>query len=175
MGDDFRRGAECCRWISLQTVEPLYTGTGAVIFLGGAKDTFPDLLKFSPKKFYATNFPRTDFLQLVVTYQLCGFTHIRVFFTFESYTFLSQTLLCKCRKFCARVPNYFCILFKYSTNRNFLGCAALLAPTPLLPLYPKCAIMQSMKCQRSIMRLQYKAKQDLIQTPKKNPDDILAI
>jgi len=28
MGDDFRMGAECCRWNSIQTVEPLYTGVG---------------------------------------------------------------------------------------------------------------------------------------------------
>jgi len=44
------------------------------------------------------------------------------------------------------------------------------------PLHPKCAISQTMKSQRSISnKLQYKAKQDLIQISKKIYNEMLVI
>jgi len=44
------------------------------------------------------------------------------------------------------------------------------------PLYPNCAISQTMKSQRSISNeLQCKAKQDLISISKKISNDILVI
>jgi len=46
----------------------------------------------------------------------------------------------------------------------------------LAPLYPKCALSQTTRSQRSISNeLHYNAKQDLISVSKKITDDILAI
>ena len=72
-------------------------------------------------------------------------------------------------------------LFGLATSLNGWFCMGAescqwISMQSVAPLYPKCAISQTMKIRRSISNeLQYKAKQDLIQISKKISNEILVI
>ena len=84
------------------------------------------------------------------SWTVCFLSH-SCFFAFESLIFWVRHIYTNVETSVPECSIFFGFRSNFQQTKNFWGALAPLAPTPQLPLYPKCGILQTMKCQRSIM------------------------